>query len=212
MISESENLNLKDLIDGHESISREFNKYGYQISIVHGQMKPKAKQYEMDRFKKGETKILVSTVVIEVGVDVQNATIMVIENAERFGLSQLHQLRGRVGRGGDQSYCILMTKEELNDDAKTRISTMIRTNNGFEIAEVDLQIRGPGDLMGTQQSGSLPLKIANLAEDYDLLNKARNSVFSLLKDDPKLDKSKNLSIKKTYKNFYEKKSLWGSIS
>ena len=212
LINESETLDLKDVIDGYESVSREFSKHGYQISIVHGQMKPKAKQYEMDRFKKGETNILISTVVIEVGVDVPNATVMVIENAERFGLSQLHQLRGRVGRGGDQSYCILMTKDELNDDAKTRISTMIRTNNGFEIAEIDLQIRGPGDLMGTQQSGSLSLKIANLAEDYELMKQARESVFSLLKDDPNLEKPQNANIKKAYENEYRKKSLWGFIS
>ena len=212
LVKESETLDLKDVIDGYESISREFGEEGYHISIVHGQMKSKAKQYEMGRFKKGETQILVSTIVVEVGIDVPNATVMVIENAERFGLSQLHQLRGRIGRGSSKSYCVLMTKEDLSEDAKMRISAMVSTNDGFEIAEIDLKIRGPGDLMGTQQSGSLPLKIADLVEDYELMKQARESVFSLLKHDPKLEKPQNANIKKTYENHYYKKSFWGNIS
>ena len=155
-------------MDGYESISRAFPEYA--ISILHGKMKPEAKDYEMKRFVKGETKVMVATTVIEVGVDVPNASVMVIENAERFGLSQLHQLRGRVGRGAEQSYCILMTDYKLGSDSKVRIKTMVDTNNGFEIAETDLSIRGPGDLMGTQQSGVLDLLIADLGKDGSSFN------------------------------------------
>ena len=155
LIQESEVLDYKDLMDGYESISREFQKPNYQISIVHGKMKSQDKEFEMNRFIKGETQIMVATTVIEVGVNVPNASVMIIESAERFGLAQLHQLRGRVGRGADQSYCILMTSHKLSENARTRLETMVKTSDGFEIAEVDLKLRGPGDIMGTQQSGVL---------------------------------------------------------
>ena len=178
LIDESEKLDLKHLMDGYESISRAFPEYA--ISILHGKMKPEAKDYEMKRFVKGETKIMVATTVIEVGVDVPNASVMVIENAERFGLSQLHQLRGRVGRGAEQSYCILMTDYKLGSDSKVRIKTMVDTNNGFEIAETDLSLRGPGDLMGTQQSGVLDLLIADLGKDGKLLQHARTVASQIL--------------------------------
>ena len=171
LIEESEAMDYKDLMDGYESISRAFPDQ--HISILHGKMKPADKEFEMSRFVKGETQIMVATTVIEVGVNVPNASVMVIENAERFGLAQLHQLRGRVGRGAEQSYCILMSDYKLSKEAKLRIETMVRTNNGFEIADVDLKIRGPGDLTGTQQSGVLDLLIADLATDGKILNEAR---------------------------------------
>ena len=186
LISESEKLDLKDLMDGYESISRSFPQPRYQISIVHGQMPPEAKAYEMDRFKRGETHIMVSTTVIEVGVDVPNATVMVIENAERFGLSQLHQLRGRVGRGGGQSYCILMTKDNIVGNTLQRIQTMCRTTDGFEIAEADLTLRGPGDMMGLQQSGTLNLHLANLVDDEPLVRATRDEIHDILQADPDL--------------------------
>src|SRR5690606_13134807 len=165
LIQESATMDYKDLMDGYESIEREFPMPDYQISIVHGQMKPADKEYEMERFVKGQTHIMVATTVIEVGVNVPNASVMIIESAERFGLSQLHQLRGRVGRGAEQSYCILMTSHKLTENSKTRIQTMVNTNDGFEIAEVDLRLRGPGDIMGTQQSGILNLRIADIVKD-----------------------------------------------
>src|SRR5690554_5309607 len=174
LIDESEKLDYKDLMDGYASIERDFPKPQYQISIVHGRMKPEDKDFEMERFIKGETQIMVATTVIEVGVNVPNASVMVVESAERFGLSQLHQLRGRVGRGAEQSYCILMTSHKLSDDAKTRLQTMVRTNDGFEISEVDLKLRGPGDIMGKQQSGVLNLQIADLVKDKDILQLARH--------------------------------------
>ncbi|MGI9552393.1 MAG: ATP-dependent DNA helicase RecG [Aurantibacter sp.] len=170
LIQESAALDYKDLMDGYESIVRDFPLPDYQISIVHGKMKSADKDYEMERFVKGETNIMVATTVIEVGVDVPNASVMIIESAERFGLSQLHQLRGRVGRGADQSFCILMTGHKLSSEAKTRLETMVGTNDGFEIAEVDLRLRGPGDLMGTQQSGLLNLKIADIVKDKNIWN------------------------------------------
>jgi len=173
LIQESEKMDYKDLMDGYESLAREFPLPDFQISIVHGKMKPKDKDYEMQRFVEGKTQIMVATTVIEVGVNVPNASIMIIESAERFGLSQLHQLRGRVGRGNDQSYCILMSGHKKSKVASTRLETMVRTNDGFEIAEVDLRLRGPGDLMGTQQSGVLELKIADLLKDQELLKTAR---------------------------------------
>lgn len=193
LIDESEKLDLKHLMDGYESISRAFPDI--PLSILHGKMKPDAKDYEMARFKKGETKIMVATTVIEVGVDVPNASVMVIENAERFGLSQLHQLRGRVGRGADQSYCILMTDYKISADSKVRINTMVKTNNGFEIAEADLSLRGPGDLMGTQQSGVLDLMIADLGKDGELLKVARDKAMAILEDDPELAKPENKVIR-----------------
>jgi ATP-dependent DNA helicase RecG len=165
LIEESEKLDLKNLMDGYESIMRAFAPPDYRVSILHGKMKAADKDFEMQRFEKGETHIMVATTVIEVGVNVPNASVMVIENAERFGLSQLHQLRGRVGRGADKSYCILLTSYKLSAESKVRIETMVRTNDGFEIAEVDLRLRGPGDLAGTQQSGVADLKISDLARD-----------------------------------------------
>jgi ATP-dependent DNA helicase RecG len=210
LIEESEKLDLKNLQDGYESISRAFP--GVPLSIVHGKMKPKDKEYEMQRFKKGETKIMVATTVIEVGVDVPNASIMVIENAERFGLSQLHQLRGRVGRGAEQSYCILITDYKLSKDTKVRLDTMVRTENGFEISQVDLQLRGPGDLSGTQQSGLVDLKIANLAKDERILKVAREEAFEVLNVDPKFELPANLPIKNHISKIKNKELSWSKIS
>jgi len=169
LIKESQKLDFKDLMDGYESITREFPKPEYQISIVHGKMKPADKEFEMNRFVKGETQIMVATTVIEVGVNVPNASVMIIESAERFGLSQLHQLRGRVGRGAEQSFCILMTSFKLTSNSKKRLETMVDTNDGFKISEVDLKLRGPGDLMGTQQSGVLNLRIADIVSYQNIM-------------------------------------------
>jgi len=212
LIQESEKMDYKDLMDGYESIEREFPKPQYQVSIVHGKMKPADKDYEMQRFVNGETQIMVATTVIEVGVNVPNASVMIIESAERFGLSQLHQLRGRVGRGADQSYCILMTSFKLSNDAKTRLETMVRTNDGFEISEVDLKLRGPGDLMGTQQSGVLQFKIADILKDGDILKIARSYAWQVLKQDPSLVKAENLAIKNTYAQLTRYKNIWNYIS
>jgi len=212
LIQESEALDYKDLMDGYESISREFQLPDYQISIVHGKMKSKDKEFEMDRFKKGETQIMVATTVIEVGVDIPNASVMIIESAERFGLSQLHQLRGRVGRGADQSYCILMTSHKLTFDARTRLETMVKTSDGFEIAEVDLRLRGPGDLMGTQQSGVLNLRIADIIKDHEILKLARSHALEILKNDPSLSLPENLPIKNTYIQLTKYKNIWNYIS
>lgn len=210
LIEESEKLDLKHLMDGYESMTRAFPDV--PISIVHGQMKPEAKDYEMARFVKGETKIMVATTVIEVGVDVPNASVMIIESAERFGLSQLHQLRGRVGRGADQSYCILITSYKLGADTKTRIETMVKTNNGFEIAETDLKLRGPGDLMGTQQSGALDLLIADLSKDGPLLQEARELANQILTDDPNLEKTENQLIKTQIQLARKTTVNWSRIS
>ncbi|WP_435313955.1 ATP-dependent DNA helicase RecG [Cellulophaga fucicola] len=212
LIQESEALDYKDLMDGYESISRDFPAPKYQISIVHGQMKPVDKEFEMQRFIKGETQIMVATTVIEVGVNVPNASVMIIESAERFGLSQLHQLRGRVGRGADQSYCILMTSHKLSPDAKTRLETMVRTNDGFEIAEVDLKLRGPGDIMGTQQSGVLNLKIADIVKDNDILQTARHYAIKILKEDPSLSNPSNTVVSEAYAQLVKHKNIWTYIS
>ena len=212
LIEESEKLDYKDLMDGYESISREFPKPKYQVSIVHGKMKSADKEYEMQRFVNGETHIMVATTVIEVGVNVPNASVMVIESAERFGLSQLHQLRGRVGRGAEQSYCILMSSFKLTDDAKTRLQTMVQTDDGFKIAEVDLKLRGPGDLMGTQQSGVLDLKIADIVKDANILQKARSVAIEVLEKDPNLSSIENKNIKKTYIQIHKNKAIWANIS
>ncbi|MFI0428961.1 ATP-dependent DNA helicase RecG [Mariniflexile sp. HMF6888] len=212
LIQESEALDYKDLMDGYESISRDFPMPNYQISIVHGKMKPADKDFEMQRFIKGETQIMVATTVIEVGVNVPNASVMIIESAERFGLSQLHQLRGRVGRGAEQSYCILMTGHKLSSDSKTRLETMVRTSDGFEIAEVDLRLRGPGDIMGTQQSGVLNLKIADIIKDKDILQSARFYAKKLLKEDPTLSDMDNKVILNTYKALGKYKNIWNYIS
>ena len=212
LIQESEVMDYKDLMDGYESISREFPTPKYQISIVHGQMKPADKEYEMQRFVKGETQIMVATTVIEVGVNVPNASVMVIESSERFGLSQLHQLRGRVGRGADQSYCILLSSYKLSPEGKTRLKTMVDTTDGFKIAEVDLKLRGPGNLMGTQQSGVLNLKIADIVKDTQILVAARNTAMALLEKDATLSKPENSNIKKTYIALSKTSKIWSVIS
>lgn len=212
LIEESEAMDYKDLMDGYESIQREFPLPDYKISIVHGKMKPDDKEFEMQRFVKGETQIMVATTVIEVGVNVPNASVMVVESAERFGLSQLHQLRGRVGRGADQSYCVLMSGVKLSNDSKTRLETMVRTSDGFEIAEVDLKLRGPGNLMGTQQSGVLNLKIADLIRDSKELHMARNKAIEVLKEDPNLELPKNKPIHQTYQQIHKRTSIWANIS
>ncbi len=212
LIQESASMDYKDLMDGYESISRDFPMPDYQISIVHGKMKPADKDFEMQRFIKGETQIMVATTVIEVGVNVPNASVMIIESAERFGLSQLHQLRGRVGRGAEQSYCILMTGHKLSDDSKTRLETMVKTNDGFQIAEVDLKLRGPGDIMGTQQSGVLNLKIADLIKDQELLQHARYHAKKILNDDPALSKPENQVILDAYRLLGKYKNIWNYIS
>lgn len=212
LIEESQKLDYKDLMDGYESIVREFPLPDYQVSVVHGKMKPADKDYEMQRFVKGETHIMVATTVIEVGVNVPNASVMVIESAERFGLSQLHQLRGRVGRGAEQSYCILMSGVKLSSDAKTRLQTMVDTNDGFKIAEVDLKLRGPGDLMGTQQSGVLNLRIADIVKDTPILQKARSMAFSVLHKDRNLQLPGNKNILDSYSEISRNKSMWARIS
>ena len=212
LIQESEKMDYKDLMDGYESIARDFPMPEYQISIVHGKMKPADKDYEMQRFVKGETQIMVATTVIEVGVNVPNASVMIIESAERFGLSQLHQLRGRVGRGAEQSYCILMTSYKLSKDSKTRLETMVKTHDGFEIAEVDLRLRGPGDLMGTQQSGVLNLKIADIIKDNHILHSARFYAKKILNTDSSLSKPEHQVILNTYKQLSKHKNIWNYIS
>lgn len=212
LIEESEKLDLKDLMEGYESVVRAFPKPKYHVSVVHGRMKAPDKDYEMQRFVEGKTQIMVATTVIEVGVNVPNASVMVIENANRFGLSQLHQLRGRVGRGADQSYCILMSDYKLSNEAKTRLETMVKTNDGFEIAEVDMQLRGPGDMMGTRQSGLLDLKIASLAKDGAILAQARKAVIDLLERDPGMEKPENQALRRAFQKRMGKKVQWGRIS
>ncbi|WP_339886962.1 ATP-dependent DNA helicase RecG [uncultured Flavobacterium sp.] len=212
LIQESEKMDYKDLMDGYESISRDFPLPHYSISILHGQMKPADKEEEMRRFSEGKTNIMVATTVIEVGVNVPNASVMIIESAERFGLSQLHQLRGRVGRGAEQSYCILMTSHKLSDDSKTRMETMVKTNDGFEIAEVDLKLRGPGDLMGKQQSGVLNLQIADLVRDKDILQVARHEAIKLLKADAPMEKPEHKRLREVFIAMSKKKNIWNYIS
>ena len=212
LIQESAAMDYKDLMDGYESVSREFPTPKYQISIVHGQMKPADKEFEMQRFVKGETQIMVATTVIEVGVNVPNASMMIIESSERFGLSQLHQLRGRVGRGADQSYCILLSSFKLSAEGKTRLKTMVETTDGFKIAEVDLKLRGPGNLMGTQQSGVLNLKIADIVKDTKILVAARNTAIHLLQEDSDLSKPENTNIKKAYLELSKTSKIWSNIS
>lgn len=195
LIKESEKLDLLHLEAGIEQLSYQFPRPQYQISIVHGKLSNADKQFEMQQFIDGKTQIMVATTVIEVGVNVPNASVMVIENAERFGLSQLHQLRGRVGRGAEQSFCILMSKDKLNPTSKKRIDTMVRTNNGFEISEIDLELRGPGDITGTMQSGTIELKVADLAKDQVILQEARNTVIELLDKDPNVQLPENILLR-----------------
>lgn len=213
LIKESESMDYKDLEDGLESISRAFPPPDYQISVVHGKMKPEEKEASMAHFVAGRTHIMVATTVIEVGVDVSNASIMIIESAERFGLSQLHQLRGRVGRGADQSYCILMSGYKLSEEGKKRIETMVQTNDGFEIAEVDLKLRGPGDIEGTQQSGvPFNLKIAHLGRDSQILQLARDTAELIISEDPDLKLEKNFIFAKHIRKGNPKQIDWGKIS
>ena len=210
LIEESSKLDLKHLEDGYESISRAFPDL--HISIVHGKMKPADKEFEMQRFVKGETHIMVATTVIEVGVNVPNASIMVIENAERFGLAQLHQLRGRVGRGAEQSYCILMTGKKLSKNGRTRMETMVRTTDGFEIANVDLQLRGPGDMSGTQQSGVLDLLLADLSKDQDILTEARNAAETIIEGDTQLTKPEHQGLSYHLQKMRKDHINWAYIS
>jgi ATP-dependent DNA helicase RecG len=212
LIEESQSMDYKDLMDGYESMVRDFPQPDYQVSIVHGKMKPEAKAYEMKRFVEGHTHIMVATTVIEVGVNVPNASVMIVESAERFGLSQLHQLRGRVGRGADKSYCVLMTKEKLSTDANTRINAMVGTQDGFELAEVDLKLRGPGNLMGTQQSGVLQMIIADLSKDQPILESARKAALSLLHKDPNINSEVNSAITSTLLQLESGKGIWKYIS
>ncbi len=209
LIHESEKLDLKDLIDGLEMVQSYFPRPQYHVSMLHGGLTAEEKAFEMQRFKEGKTHIMVATTVIEVGVDVPNATVMVIENAEHFGLSQLHQLRGRVGRGAEQSYCILMTKDQLGYSSQERIRTMCSTTDGFQIAEADLRLRGPGDMQGLQQSGVLDLKIASIVDDEPLVAAARNEVRDLLADDPTLTAH---PVLQDYIRHSKNKMLWGKIS
>lgn len=210
LIEESEKIELKDLMDGYESVTRAFPEC--QISIVHGKMKPKDKDYEMQRFVRNETQIMVATTVIEVGVNVPNASVMVVENAERFGLAQLHQLRGRVGRGADQSYCILMTDYKITREGRARIETLVNTNNGFEIADMDLKLRGPGDLSGTQQSGVLDLLIADLAKDGPILQQAREAAQAVLEADEELALPKHYVIRLHIESLKKDETNWSRIS
>lgn len=212
LIAESETLDYNNLMAGFEAISRSFPLPNYQVSIVHGQMKPDVKDFEMKRFVEGQTQIMVATTVIEVGVNVPNASVMIIESAERFGLSQLHQLRGRVGRGAEKSYCILMTGDKLSKESKKRLETMVRTQDGFEIAEVDLELRGPGDLMGTQQSGLLNLKIADLAHDGQLVVLAREKAREILEKDPELVSPLHSGIRSRMVSIMNDKPNWSKIS
>ncbi|MEZ7838592.1 MAG: ATP-dependent DNA helicase RecG [Flavobacteriales bacterium] len=212
LIEDSKTLDYKDLMDGYDSISRHFPKPQFQVSVVHGRMKAEDKEAEMARFVKGETHIMVATTVIEVGVNVPNASVMVIESAERFGLSQLHQLRGRVGRGSEQSFCVLMSGHKLSADAKTRLKTMVQTQNGFEIADVDLKLRGPGDIMGTRQSGLVNLKLADLTKDSKILQYARQIASELLDKDPEIVCVENRPILKEYMRAHHIKMQWSTIS
>jgi len=212
LIDESEKIDLNNLMAGFESICRDFPAPQYHVSIVHGRMKPKDKDFEMQRFVKGETQIMVATTVIEVGVNVPNASVMIIENAERFGLSQLHQLRGRVGRGAEQSYCILMTSSKLGKDSRLRIATMCETNDGFKIAETDLKLRGPGDAEGTRQSGLLDLKLADLSRDAALVQRTRDIAIEMLKRDPNLTSPENTGTRLQLQEQIRKSGEWGRIS
>jgi ATP-dependent DNA helicase RecG len=212
LIEESEKMDLKNLMEGFESISRDFPMPKYHVSILHGKMKSADKDFEMQRFVKGETNILIATTVIEVGVNVPNASVMVIESAERFGLSQLHQLRGRVGRGAAQSYCILMTADNLGRDAYTRMKTMCETNDGFKIAEIDMELRGAGDIEGTQQSGAIEFKIANIASDGKILQTARDVAVKVLKEDPHLALPKNEMLRRKLSEMLKEGFVWGRVA
>ena len=212
LIEESEKLDYKDLMEGFAAIEREFPMPEFQVSVVHGRMKAEDKEYEMNRFSEGVTNIIVATTVIEVGVDIPNASVMIIESAERFGLSQLHQLRGRVGRGTEQSYCILVSGNKVSNEGKIRLKTMVDTNDGFQISEVDLKLRGPGDIMGTKQSGVLDFKIADIITDNKILHFARKEADLLLKEDEDLEKEENINIARAYSPYARERMGWSRIS
>ena len=213
LIKESENMDYKDLEDGYDTVTRYFPMPQYYVSIVHGKMKKDAKEFEMKRFIEGKTQIMIATTVIEVGVDIPNASVMVIESAERFGLSQLHQLRGRVGRGGDQSYCILMTSFKLTNESKKRIEIIVQSTDGFEISEADLRLRGPGDIEGTQQSGiAIDLKISNLARDGKIIQYVRDIADDILAEDINLQHEKNLILLTHILKMQKSNVNWGVIS
>lgn len=212
LIEESAKVDLANLYEGYEAICRDFPAPQYRVSVVHGKMSPADKEMEMKRFLKKETQIMVATTVIEVGVNIPNASVMVVENAERFGLSQLHQLRGRVGRGADKSYCILMTGPKLSDDARVRLDTMCRTTDGFEIAETDLRLRGPGDLMGTQQSGTVELRLGDLVKDGKIVGIARAAALKIAAQDPGLTMPEHLAIRQKYSTLYKDQPDWGRVS
>jgi ATP-dependent DNA helicase RecG len=213
LIKESEKLDYIALEEGYEAITRAFPPPEHAVVCVHGKMKPEEKEKAMQYFIKGMAQIMVATTVIEVGVDIPNASVMVIENAERFGLSQLHQLRGRVGRGTDQSYCILMSSYKLSHEARKRLETMVQTNDGFEIAETDLKLRGPGDIEGTQQSGiPFDLKIANLGQDGQILQFARDMAANMLEKDPQLSGPENLLCRKQLTQLFKSVVDWSVIS
>jgi ATP-dependent DNA helicase RecG len=205
LVEESEKMDLKDAESGYETLQETFSDY--TVGLVHGQMKSDAKDATMRRFKEGEIDLLVSTTVIEVGVDVPNATVMVIEHAERFGLSQLHQLRGRVGRSDQQSHCVLMAGYKRSAEAKERLEAMVKTNDGFEISERDLQIRGAGDFFGTRQSGLPDLKIADITEDEDILEEARDAAMDLVNRDPHLRADEHAALRTHYERYYDNRSL-----
>lgn len=211
LIEESEKSDLASLMEGYESLIQAFPRPTYHISIVHGKMKPDVKDWEMQQFVQHKTHIMIATTVIEVGVNVPNASVMVIENAERFGLSQLHQLRGRVGRGAEQSYCILMTGNKLSDDGKKRIQTMCSTNDGFKVSEVDLDLRGPGDIEGTQQSGDIKLKVSNLAIDKAILEEARKAATNVLEKDPQLVLPEHQGLKWYFQQNATLKTDWSQV-
>jgi ATP-dependent DNA helicase RecG len=211
LIQESEKMDFQNLQQGYDNIVNEFPPPQYQVSIVHGKLSNEQKEFEMRRFVKNETQIMVATTVIEVGVNIPNASVMVIESAERFGLSQLHQLRGRVGRGAEQSYCVLMTGYKLGADSRLRMETMVRTNDGFEISEVDLKLRGPGDIEGTQQSGVMDLKLANLAQDGQILQMARQSAQTILDEDPELELQKNNLLKQALTDQSKNRPDWSKV-
>ena len=211
LIEESEKSDMKNLVEGYETVCANFPEYN--VCMVHGKMKPAEKEEQMQRFVKGEAQIMVATTVIEVGVNVPNATVMIIENAERFGLAQLHQLRGRVGRGADQSYCILMSRYDLAQETRKRLEIMVETNDGFRIAEADMRLRGPGDMEGTQQSGiAFDLRIANLARDGQILQLARDVAAAIVQDDDLLEKPANYVLRRELARNYAKTVSWGQIS
>ena len=212
LIEESETLDYKNLMEGYEAITRSFPRPAYQVSIVHGRMKPENKAFEMEQFEKGNTHIMVATTVIEVGVNVPNASVMIIESAEKFGLSQLHQLRGRVGRGAEKSYCILMSGEKISKEARKRLQTMTLTNDGFKIAETDMEIRGPGDIMGTQQSGLINFNLVDLSKDGRLVNFSRGLAQEILREDPNLEKNEYFLLRKELERILNTKPNWSKIA